>query len=384
MPLIRVLQLGSPTPLYGAERWILALIKHLDPAKIESLVAVIQDAPGQDAPLCREAAKLGFRSEVFSSFGKLNLSAVKLLRSFLVQNKIDILHTHGYKTDLIGLLATLGTSCKIVSTPHGWSKQADLKLLGYELLDRCAFPFFDAVVPLSQSLYTHLRRLPGLNGNLRLITNGVDLSDIDSVKDPAPELLGLKKEGAFIIGYVGRLVPPKGLHVLLDAASRLGFSNWHLAIVGEGESRALLEQQAKALGIADKVRFYGFREDRVSFLKGFDLFVLPSRSEGTPRCLMEAMAAGLPVIASDIPGCHYLVSHGQTGLLFPVDDAKALAGMIQEVASNKSASDRLAMAGMTFVKNCFSANRMADGYTSLYASFTSKVQSRWKKRSGAL
>ncbi len=368
--MIKVLQLGSPTPLYGAERWILALIKHLDPTRIESLVSVVLDSPDLDAPLCREASKLGFSTHVFESFGKFNPSAVRSLRGFLVQNKIDILHTHGYKTDLIGLLSVLGTSCKIVSTPHGWSKQADLKLLGYELLDRCAFPFFDAVVPLSQELHTHLRRLPGLNGNLRLITNGVDISEIDSVTQPAPELLELKKEGAFIIGYIGRLVPPKGVDVLLDSVSRLNLPNSRLAIVGEGESRASLEQQAHNLGIADKVHFYGFREDRVSFLRGFDLFVLPSRSEGTPRCLMEAMAAGLPVIASDIPGCRYLIVHWQTGLLFPVVEAKALSGLIEWVAFNRTFANRLALAGRELVARRFSAERMANEYASVYTSFT--------------
>ena len=363
--------MGSPTPLYGAERWILALIKHLDPTRVESIVAVIKDDPDLDPPLCREAGKLGFRSKVFNAYGKMNFSAVKQLKNFIRENDIDILHTHGYKTDLIGLFATRGTGCKIVSTPHGWSKQADIKLMCYELLDRCAFPFFDAVVPLSDDLFSRLRHVPGLNGNLRLIGNGVDISDIDSIKEPAPELVKLKKEGFFIIGYIGQLIPRKGLDVLLDAASNLCFDNWRLAIVGEGESRAPLEKQAKTLGIDDRVFFYGFRDDRVAFLRGFNLFVLPSRLEGVPRCLMEAMAAGLSVIASDIPGCRDLVVHGQSGLLFPGDDAKELAEMIEAVASDKIPSVRHARMGRELVNSRFSAERMAEEYTSLYTSLIS-------------
>ena len=159
MPLnkIRVLQLGSPTGLYGAERWILALIKHLDPEKVESIVAVIKDDPTLDAPLCREARKLGFRSHSIDAHGKVNFSAVKLLRKFIRENNIHVLHSHGYKTDLIGLVATRGTGCKIISTPHGWSQQADFKLRCYEFIDRLSFPLMDAVVPLSEKVYEGLR-----------------------------------------------------------------------------------------------------------------------------------------------------------------------------------------------------------------------------------
>lgn len=365
--LIRVLQLGSPTPLYGAERWVLALIKHLDPAKVESIVAVIKDAPDLDPPLCREAEKLGFRSKVFNAYGKINFSAVSQLKNFIRENEIDILHTHGYKSDLIGLLAVLGSPCKIVSTPHGWSKQADLKLMGYELLDRCIFPFFDAVVPLSGELFSRLRLVPGINGNLRLIRNGLDISEIEGAKEIAPELVELKNERCFIIGYIGQLIPRKGLDVLLEAASHLGFDNWRLAIVGEGESRPSLEKQASALGIEDRVRFYGFREDRVAFLKGFDLFVLPSRLEGIPRSMMEAMATGLPVIASDIPGCRDLVAHGRTGLLFPVDDREALTNVIDEMAADVGTRSRLARAGRELIDSRFSAERMATEYAEVYA-----------------
>ena len=364
----RVLQLGSPTALYGAERWILALIKHLDPEKVESVIAVIKDAPELEAPLCLEAQKLGFRSHFIEAHGRMNLSAVRQLRDFIRENDIDILHTHGYKTDLVGLLATCGTGCKIVSTPHGWSKQADLKLTCYELLDRCAFPFFDAVVPLSDDLMAGLRTIPGLNGNLRLIMNGVDTSEIESGKEVANELIKFRNEGKFIMGYVGQLIPRKGLDVLLDAVSRLGFDNWYLAILGEGESRASLERQAKDLGINHKVCFYGFREERLTFLRGFDLFVLPSRLEGIPRCLMEALAAGIPVIASDIPGCQDLVAHGQTGLLFPVDDREALTNLIDGIVADAGAGSRLARAGRELIDSRFSAKRMAKEYASLYGS----------------
>ncbi len=363
---IKVLQLGNPSGLYGAERWILALIKHLDKENIESLVASVKDEPGLEASLCDEAEKLGFKSCTFESFGRLNFSAVKQLRKFIKNNRIDILHTHGYKTDMIGLLAVKGTSCKIVSTPHGWTKQPDFKLRCYEVIDRCVYPFFDSVVPLSEEMFRPLSRLPGVKGKLRLVRNAVDISEVDNEMIVSEEIISLKKEGNVVIGYIGRLIPDKGLAVLFEAVARYGQPNWHLAIVGEGEYMKDLKLLARDLDIENQVTFYGFRRDRISILKGFDVFVLPSRSEGTPRCVMESMAAGVPVVVTDIPGCRYLVDGESTGLLFQLDDTAQLAQAITRIVSDSSLQDTLSQSGRSFIDNRFSASRMAQEYTELF------------------
>ncbi|MGO9019947.1 MAG: glycosyltransferase [Syntrophobacteraceae bacterium] len=367
MKKIRVLQLGSPTGLYGAERWILALIKHLDPEEVESIVAVIKDDPSLEAPLCREAEKLGFRSHVIEARGRVNLSAVHALRKYIQQDRIQVLHTHGYKTDLVGLLSTRGTNCRIVSTPHGWTKQADFKLMCYEVLDRCAFPFFDSVVPLSDELFKNLRGIPWLNSKLCLIRNGVDIAEIESVKHAAGEVMKFRNGGNFIIGYIGRLVPPKGIDTLLNSVARLSFENWRLVIIGEGESQSALERLAKDLRISDKVCFFGFREDRIAFLRGFDVFVLPSRSEGTPRSVMEAMATGVPVIASKIQGCQVLIEDGQNGLLCEVDDSEGFTAKIEHVLKDSNLRKELADSARDRVNRFFSAQTMATAYTRLYS-----------------
>lgn len=108
---IRVLHLGSPTGLYGAERWILALVNNMDRTRVESAVAVIRDDPNLGADLCTEAGRQGFRTHVFEARGKVNWSAVRMLKGYLQAERIDVLHTHGYKTDVIGLLAARGTAC---------------------------------------------------------------------------------------------------------------------------------------------------------------------------------------------------------------------------------------------------------------------------------
>lgn len=364
------MQLGSPSGLYGAERWILALIKYLDPQQVVSVVGVIKDDPSQDAKLCQEAKALGFQTIEFEAHGRVNFSIIQQLRKYLVYEKIDILHTHFYKTDIIGLLATRGISCKIISTPHGWSKNIDFKLWCYEMLDRMAFPFMDAVAPLSEDLYQPLKKIPGLAKKLQLIINGVDLSEVCSSNTINSDVLASKNSGKFILGYIGQLIPRKGLEVLLKALTNVKNVDWELYLVGEGEQKGELQELCQNMGIADSVHFVGFRQDRLEFLRGFDVFVLPSRLEGIPRCLMEAMATRVPVVASDIPGCRDLITNMENGLLFPPEDEKTLALTLDKLIAGKIHRQSLVSNGRRIVLEKFSAQRMAEEYLDLYTRLT--------------
>jgi glycosyltransferase involved in cell wall biosynthesis len=367
---IRVLHLGSPTGLYGAERWILALVNNINRDEIDPEVAVILDDPALSADLCRQAGKIGVRTAIFEAHGKFNWSAVKQIRSHIVKNDIDVLHTHGYKTDVIGIFAARRTNCKLITTPHGWSADAGFKLKIYESLDRGAFYFFDEVVPLSEDMYNRLKTIPFLRRKLRLIPNGVDLSEIDQAGEIAGEILEWKAKGNFVIGYIGQLIPRKGVDVLLSALEKMESDKWRLAIVGDGDSRQDLSRLVRESGLEDRVRFFGFRSDRLSFLRGFDAFVLPSHLEGVPRCLMEAMACRIPVVVSDIPGCRDLVRDGQSGLLFKPGDAHALRVSVAEVMRDSLLRERLASNARRTIEEEWSATALARRYSQLYRELT--------------
>ncbi|MDA8413576.1 MAG: glycosyltransferase [Desulfobacteraceae bacterium] len=366
---IKVLHLGSPGPLYGAERWILALVRHLDPARIYSIVAAVKDEPGLEVPLCHEAERYGIETHIFEAYGRFNFSAVRQLRKFISEHHIQILHTHFYKTDLLGLLATWRTKCKIISTPHGWSKHMDFKLWCYEMLDRGLFTLMDGVAPLSEELCLPLIKLPGLASKLHFIKNGVDVTEIDHAIEIHPDILKWKATGAFVIGYIGQLISRKGLDVLFSALTRISQLDWRLFIVGDGEAKAPLEALAQEMSIADKVIFTGFSSDRLAYLKGLDIFALPSRLEGIPRCLMEAMAAGVPVIASDIPGCNDLIKPGETGFLFPPGNHVLLADAIVEMYQNTPLREAMARKARDLINEQFSAKRMVQEYQWLYEMF---------------
>lgn len=364
---MRILQLGSPTGLYGAERWILALVNNIQVPDIEIVVAVIQDDPVLNADLCKEAEKIGIPTKIFKAYGKINFSAVKQVKEYLLKDKINILHTHGYKTDIIGLLASRGVDCKLVTTPHGWSKDAGFKLRVYEVADQLAFHFFDAVVPLSEEIYNDLSCIPFLKKKLHLIKNGVDLKDVISVRNISAELEKWRANNYFIIGYIGQLIQRKGLDILLRAVSKLKGVEWRLALVGEGPEKANLVRLSADLNIEDKIRFFGFREDRISFLRGFDIFALPSRLEGVPRCLMEAMAINIPIIASDIPGCRDLIKQKETGLLFKCNDVDDLYRTFCTLLSDKDLRIHLSSNAKKLVENFWSASAMAEHYCKLYS-----------------
>ncbi len=358
-----MLQLGNATGLYGAERWILALVRHLPGAEVHSIVGALDDA-GIDSPaLCEHAERLGAATQLFRARGRLSAGAVTQLRRFVQRNDIDVVHTHGYKTDLVACLALAGTRCRLVSTPHGWTPDADWKLAGYEFLDRLAFVLMDAVAPLSESMHAGLCRNPFLRRKLVMIENGVDLDEIDAA---VPATHGDSSRDALTIGYVGRLVPGKRVDVLVDAFAALRLPRKRLLVIGEGPERESLQRQAQALGVGADVVFTGYREDRLGLLASLDVFVLPSESEGIPRCLLEAMAASVPVIASDIPGCRALVSHGETGELFAVGDVAALTAALQRAAASPAQRRVAALAGRRHVRERYSAAVMADRYLALY------------------
>jgi glycosyltransferase involved in cell wall biosynthesis len=139
-----------------------------------------------------------------------------------------------------------------------------------------------------------------------------------------------------------------------------------LFVVGDGDQRAVLESQARSLGIEGQVHFVGFREDRLDFLRGFGALVLPSSLEGIPRCLMEAMAAGVPIVGTRIPGIADLISEQQTGLAFDVGDADSLAQCLRNLAADRALANRLAESAKLRVTESFSASGMAQHYASLF------------------
>jgi len=364
---IRVLQLGSPAGMFGAERWIMALAKHLPRDQVETVIGVIQDEEsGREPPLCEHARAHGFETLTIDAPGKLSAGAVGGLREAISARRLDILHTHFYKPTILGALGVRGTQCKLLATPHGWNTDAGFKLQAYEWLERLAFSQADVVAPLSRDLETGLKRLPWLKGKVELITNGVDLSEVTESDSVADEVTAAKAGGAFVVGYIGQLIARKRVDTLIEAFAGLQDKTAVLFVIGDGDQRGALEALANQLGLAGRVRFLGFRNDRLDFLRGFDVLVLPSALEGIPRCLMEAMAAGVPVVGTRIPGITDLIDDGHTGLMFDLGSDDQLEERLTRLLLNPALCEGLAFDAKRRVSESFSASAMAVNYQRLY------------------
>lgn len=353
--------IGS-TGLYGAERWILALLRGLDPQLVQSTLINLVDVPGEHSEVVSAAQERGFTAFDYYTGGKFNPFSVFKMARWLRTNSVHVVHGHGFKSDAFGLLSGRLAGCRVITTPHGWSVEKDPKLQLYEKLDRKLFRFMDMVCPLSLELAQGLQR-DTLQSQVRLIPNGVDIAEVE-----AAERALTADEERFTIGYIGRLVPLKNVATLLRAMQQVAaqYPCVLLKIIGEGPERQSLERLAEHLGILDNILFLGFRDDAVRFLKTCNLFVLPSLSEGIPRCVMEAMAAHVPVIASDIPGNRNLVIHESTGMLFPPTDHYELATQICDSIQNPEMAQEMASNAYQLVNSKFSNRAMAASYTLLY------------------
>jgi glycosyltransferase involved in cell wall biosynthesis len=193
-------------------------------------------------------------------------------------------------------------------------------------------------------------------GSIRTIYNGV--------VDPGTPAPRSASAGPPLFGCLARLDRVKGLDVLLDALAKV--PDARVVIAGEGDERAALQGQAFALGISGRVDILEWTDDPGSLLTGCDGFVLPSRAEGFPLSILEAMLAGLPVVATDVGSVREAVVDGETGFVVPSDDATALARAMRRLATDTDLRRTMGKAGRARALERFSIERMARAYEELY------------------
>ncbi len=219
----------------------------------------------------------------------------------------------------------------------------------------------------SPSVVEHLcerARIP--MSRLRLVKGGIDPSRIRSAAPFDLTSLGIPA-GALTALWVGRLDPVKGLGVLLDAFARVRAAvDAHLLLAGDGPLREQLEGDLLARGLNASVHFLGSRNDVPSLLKSVDAFVFPSRTEGLPNALLEAMAAGKAIVTTDVPGCRDLIRDGVNGLVVPYGNAVALAGAIRAALTDRSLSRRLGERASRDVDDRWHIDATFDAYASIY------------------
>lgn len=374
MSKLRVLQFITPAGFYGAERWVLALANNINHDDVICDLAVTRETPDQDLSVAEYYPRdNGQQVHYLDMRGRFDFRVVSKLCEVIRSRQIDVIHTHGYKSDILGLLAAKRAGIKCVSTPHGFSGNVGFKLATFIRIGTYMLRYFDKVVPLSEELMGDMQRFNVPEAKTAFIRNGVDLKEIDSALASLPEHKRLETDPR-IIGFIGQMIPRKGIPDLLEAFDLLHQQSpdLRLQLIGDGGQRRELEQQAAGQSSVSAIEFLGFRSDRLELLSKFSLFVMTSSLEGIPRCMMEAMAVGIPVVAYDIPGVDQLVEHGKTGLLAPFGDKAALAACCKQVLDDPNLANTLSKNAREMVHLRYSAARMANEYEALFRTLTGK------------
>ena len=268
-----------------------------------------------------------------------DLKALFGLIGIFRDEKPHIVHTHTSKAGILGRWAAFFANITIiVHTPHGhvfWGYFNKWKTACFILLERMTASITDKIITITeQEKKDHLRFKIALDEKFTVIHSGVDLTAFSNARINAlamREKLGISPE-AFVVGTAGRLTPIKGQKYLLEAAAIISPRKPDLFFVflGDGELASELSKMASSRGIKN-VMFLGWRQDVPEVMSTFDIFVLPSLNEGMGKVLVEAMALGKPIVASDVGGIPDLVIHNHNGLLVPPADVEGLVNSINEL-----------------------------------------------------
>jgi len=304
-------------------------------------------------------------------FGSLG-QAIHSLRAVVRRRGYDLLHAHHEFGDVAAAALRLsGAAPRLVRTVH--NEEWLWRPLVRRALTNTLYPFlFAAEAGVSLEITRRLDARPLARWRGRRAVMLHNAIDLERFQGPSVDRLTLRQElgvppTGLVIGSVGRLSEQKDFASLL-AAAPLVWQAWptaHFVLVGEGPLELALRAQASALGLSDQIVFAGPRADVERVLPAFDVFVSSSRFEGLPTVVLESMAAGVPVVATEVSGSRELVQSGQNGLLVPPGDPAHLARAIGQVLSSAGLRQGLVAAARTTVQQ-FSIRRVAAGYLELY------------------
>ena len=352
---MRILHVLAPAPYGGLERVVTELTAGTAARGHDVHVAAVLDRDPETHPFWRGLRVEAHRVDAPGRAWLRERLAVDALRRRL---RPDVVHTHGYRADVLHGRPLGGA---VVTTVHGTTGGGGRSRL-YEALQRRAFRRFDAVVAVSAPLGARLMRF-ARPGRLRVIPNAACAAPL-LTRAEARARLGLAAD-AFVAGWVGRLSAEKGADVFVDALARVPSVPWTASVLGDGPEAASLRARAERLGIAGRVRWHGAVAGAPALHAAFDVFVLSSRTEGTPLALLEALAAGVPVVATAVGGVPDVAGAAEA-ILVPPGDPAALAAALAAVHADPAAAAARARAARTRVHASFGAGPWLDAYESVY------------------
>ncbi len=354
-------------------------IKGMDRSRYEiTLISGKEDDPSQDRSA--QMREMGVEHIPIRELSR-NISLIRdwkamlKIRRILKNRNFNIVHTHTSKAGFLGRIAARAVKTPlIIHTPHGhvlFGYFGKIKTLVFKILEKWINQITDNIIALTERekedyVFSKLAN----KDKITVIHSGIELKKYKNLS--IEEKQSLKKtlnipEETLIVGTAGRLVPVKGPEILMRAAEKvlMKHPDVYFLFAGDGDQRRALGLLANGLGIKKNIVFLGWRADLVEILSLYDIFVLPSLNEGMGRVLVEAMALGKPIVASDIGGIPDLIFHGKNGFLVPPQKSSELAQYIQFLLEDENLRTSMGQKGKILSRN-FSIEKMVQNIESLY------------------
>ncbi len=369
-PKRRVLYVITKSNWGGAQRYVFDLAVAAKAAGHEVLVAA-----GGNGELIERLAASGIEVYPIPGFVRdVSLGnewvAFRALVGLFRARRPDVVHLNSSKAGLAALAARIAGVRRIVFTIHGWAWNEDRPFWQKTIIAGVYFITLllcHRVIVVSHAAKRQARYMPFVTGRMRVVHNGVHPIPFLS-REAARHTLLPDSTSSLWIGTIAELHPVKGLDVLINAFEHLlpDYPDTELVIIGEGQERGKLERQIQLEGLYDRVHLTGHISEAAQFLNAFDIFVLPSHSEGLAYVLLEAGLASRAVVASNVGGIPEIIEQGATGLLIPHGDRSALTGALDALARDEILREQLSTSLHEKVVQNFSLNQMIEQTFALY------------------
>jgi glycosyltransferase involved in cell wall biosynthesis len=354
----------------GPEKTILVGAARSDSRRFKVTVCYIRDLRDEIFALDRLAAGLGVDYVEVHERHSFDPKIWPALRRLVRERRIDIVHGHDYKTNLLAFLLARAEGIVPLGTSHGWTGQTTREKLIYYPADRWLLGHFPRVIAVSSEIADRLIDAGARRDRVTTVLNGIDTDTFQRDPQrvgPARASFNLPPS-TIVVGSVGRLERQKRFDILIEAVALLREQKRDVTLVlaGAGSLAEALRSAARQHGVADACVFAGHRTDIVDVLHAFDLFVQSSEYEGTPNCVLEAMAVGVPVVATAVGGTAELIDNQVHGLLVPPHNPAALAAAIAVALDDRETTARRAAAARQRTEQQFSFDARMRKVESIY------------------
>ncbi len=345
----------------GAERMVAALAGSFDHAGCPSIAVLPAQGEGW---LAKQLEGTRVVIDHVALGGPPSPRVVLAIARMLRRHRVDVVHSHEFTMAVFGSAAARLAGVPHFITMHGGRHYASAAHRRWAM--KAAARMSAGLVGVSESVATQLRDdLHLRDDRVTVIPNGVPRPPL--VSGTLRAELGLAPTDRLVVA-VGNLYPVKGHDVLISALAEVvkTVPDVHVAIAGRGDRRDALLRQAEELGVSPRLHLLGYRADIANILASGDVFALPSRSEGLPLAVLEAMFAGLPIVATDVGDVASVLAEG-AGLVVPPEDAISLAGALQTVLTDRSVSERLGAGALRRANAEYELSRSVERYAALFA-----------------